>query len=71
MTRLPAVVALLAVLQAQGAGQPTFRAKIELVQVDVVVVDQAGNLVRGIKQTDFTLLDGAAKATRESGLVIK
>ena len=36
---------------------PTFRAQIELVQVDVVVVDQAGNPVRGIRQSDLTLFD--------------
>jgi hypothetical protein len=37
--RLPATLTVFAILQTQSAGQPTFRAKIELVQVDVVVVD--------------------------------
>lgn len=37
--------------------QPTFRSGVDLVQVDVVVVDKEGHPIRGLKQTDFTVLD--------------
>jgi VWFA-related protein len=37
--------------------QPTFRSGVELVQVDVIVVDKEGHHVRGLTQTDFTILD--------------
>lgn len=56
MTKPLAAVSLFAALVAQ-AQPPTFRAKVDLVQVDVVVVDKDGNPVRGIKQTEFALLD--------------
>lgn len=45
-------VALLAQSQA-----PTFRTRVDLVQIDVVVVDKAGNPIRGLTQTDFAILD--------------
>jgi VWFA-related protein len=41
---------------AQG-GQPTFRARADLVEVDVVVVDKDGEPVRGLKAADFVLRD--------------
>ncbi len=37
--------------------QPIFRLGIELVQLDVVVVDQEGHAVRGLRREDFTVLD--------------
>ena len=43
--------------QQQSPQQPVFRSGVELVQVDVVVVDKDGKHVRGLKATDFTVLD--------------
>lgn len=37
--------------------QTTFRAGVELVQVDVVVVDQKGTHIRGLKASDFAITD--------------
>lgn len=42
--------------RSQGQ-EPTFRGRVDLVQVDVVAVDQDGNPVLGLKAADFTLLD--------------
>ena len=42
---------------AAQAGQPTFRARADLVEVDVVVVDKDGAPVQGLKSTDFVLRD--------------
>jgi hypothetical protein len=53
---LAAFVLAVALLPQQPAA-PTFRARIDLVQVDVVVVDKDGNPVTGMKASDFTLLD--------------
>jgi len=36
---------------------PTFRAKVDLVQVDVIVQDKNGEQVRGLTQADFALFD--------------
>ena len=41
---------------AQGT-QPTFKTRVDLVQVDVVVVDKTGAPVRGLAQTDFVVRD--------------
>jgi VWFA-related protein len=41
---------------AQG-GQPTFRSRADLVQVDVVVVGRDGAPIRGLKAQDFVLRD--------------
>ena len=61
MTRGAALVSLLA---AVGAGAPasqtpqtTFRAKTDLVRLEVVVTDEQGRPVRDLTQADFTLLD--------------
>jgi VWFA-related protein len=40
-----------------AAQQPQFRAGVDLVQIDVVVLDQNGHPVRGLTAADFTLLD--------------
>jgi hypothetical protein len=58
------VLSLAALFVCQAPAQPpTFRARIDLVQVDVVVVDRDGNPVRGLTSADFTLLDrGKAQA---------
>src|ERR1700729_3585789 len=60
VTALMAVLGMLAP-NALPAQQPetgyTFRAKSELVLVDVSVRDAQGNLVRGLKPEDFTVLE--------------
>jgi hypothetical protein len=56
-----AALALLAGLIAQAeqtARQPpVFRARTELVQVDVVVVDADGHVVQGLTERDFQIFD--------------
>ncbi len=47
---------LLLVLAAQ-AQPPIFRARTELVRIDVVVVDADGHAVRGLTKEDFQILD--------------
>ncbi|HEX6464662.1 MAG TPA: hypothetical protein VFZ98_09425, partial [Vicinamibacterales bacterium] len=46
-----------------AAQQPTFRSGVDLVQADVVVVDGDGYPVRGLKQSDFTILDRKKQQT--------
>jgi VWFA-related protein len=46
-----------ALLLAQQQAPPTFKSRVDLVQVDVVVVDKDGNQVRGLKAADFALAD--------------
>ena len=55
--KLLLLVALGAPLLAQSQQQPTFKATADLVQIDAVVVDKQGRHVRGLKASDFTLLD--------------
>src|SRR5688572_7455878 len=53
-------VVLAVTVTAVVAGQaqpPIFRARTELVQLDVVVVDADGHAVHGLKQADFQVLD--------------
>ena len=45
--------------------QPVFRARAELVQVDVAVVDRDGRPVHGLTKDDFTLLDRRRPQTIE------
>src|SRR6266446_5648449 len=41
---------------------PTFRVRVDYVEVDVVVTDRQGNLVRDLKKEDFQVLeDGKAQ----------
>lgn len=47
----------LAGLSLDVQSPPQFRTRTELVQVDVVVLDAQGRPVRGLKASDFTLLD--------------
>jgi VWFA-related protein len=50
---------------AEATTTPTFHAKAQLVQVDVVVTDQEGRPVPGLQQADFTVLeDGKAQEIR-------
>jgi VWFA-related protein len=62
-TLATAVLCLAATLQGQRPSQPapipqaTFRAGVELVQIDVVVVDERGEHVRGLTSGDFTIAD--------------
>lgn len=50
-----ALVAPLAAQQPADPPQPTFRAGVELVQIDAVVVDREGNPVSGLTADDFEL----------------
>jgi VWFA-related protein len=53
-----AAFALLAGLIAQTPGQPpVFRARTELVRIDVVVVDTEGHVVQGLTEQDFQIFD--------------
>ncbi|HZP48294.1 MAG TPA: VWA domain-containing protein [Vicinamibacterales bacterium] len=46
----------------QQPQQPTFRVQVDYVEVDVVVTDQRGNLVRDLKKEDFQVFeDGKAQ----------
>src|SRR4051794_22714412 len=57
MWKVAGGVMLLTTLAAAGSQQPTFKARADLVQVDVVVVDAKGNPIRGLKTSDFALRD--------------
>lgn len=57
MFRALAAFVLAVTFLPQQPALPTFRARIDLVQVDVVVVDGNGDPVRGLKASDFTMLD--------------
>jgi hypothetical protein len=48
---------LLALVLSLAAPQQVFRSGTELVEVDVVVLDAAGRLVRGLTAADFELYD--------------
>jgi VWFA-related protein len=54
---VPCALGLILFSTALPAQQPTFRSGVELVQVDVVVVDRDGKHVRGLKATDFAVMD--------------
>src|ERR1043166_3509828 len=53
-------------IAAQDAAQPqqpTFKLRVDYVEVDVVVTDQQGNLVKDLKKEDFQVLeDGKAQS---------
>src|SRR5438445_12271507 len=46
--------------QQQG---PTFRVRVDYVEVDVVVTDKQGNLVRDLKKEDFQVLEDGKPQT--------
>ena len=51
-----------AVLLAQGQSErPQFRAGVELLQLDVVVLDNKRQAVRGLTAADFTVLDNGVE----------
>ena len=53
--------------QTQG---PTFRVRVDYVEVDIVVTDRQGNLVRDLKKEDFQVLeDGKAQTISAFSLV--
>src|SRR5438477_9032366 len=53
--------------QTQG---PTFRVRVDYVEVDIVVTDRQGNLVRDLKKEDFQVLeDGKAQTITAFSLV--
>jgi VWFA-related protein len=58
--------ALLLVVLAQAASQPTFKSGVNLVEVDVVVTDKAGQPVRGLKQEDFEVAEDGRAVTVET-----
>src|SRR5262245_53797596 len=56
--------------QPQQPQQPTFKLRVDYVEVDVVVTDRQGNLVRDLKKEDFQVLeDGKAQAITNFTLV--
>ena len=57
MTARGLVLFALAVTLGQSGQTPTFRSRIELVQVDVIVVDKDGAPVGGLQPRDFVLRD--------------
>src|SRR5437763_4230218 len=58
---VPGARTLRAGVPEQGAApqpqQPTFRVQVDYVEVDVVVTDRQGNLVRDLKKEDFQVLE--------------
>src|SRR5262245_13041468 len=56
--------------QPQQPQQPTFKLRVDYVEVDVVVTDRQGNLVRDLKKEDFQVLeDGKPQAINTFTLV--
>ena len=55
--RVLALAAVGVLAQTPQAQQPTFRARVDLIQVNVVAVNEAGEHVYGLTEADFTLLD--------------
>ena len=50
--------------------QPTFKLRVDYVEVDVVVTDRQGNLIRDLKKEDFQVLeDGKSQAITTFSLV--
>jgi len=60
---LAAVVVLPMAPRAQQAPQPTFRANLTVVSVDVVVRDKDGNIVRGLTEKDFEIREDGRSQT--------
>lgn len=57
---------LLAALLVQDAQRPVFRASVDLVAIDVVVLDRAGRAVENLGPNDFTVIAGGRPRTLTS-----
>jgi VWFA-related protein len=57
MRIVPLALCGLVLTQAQAPPQPTFKSTTELVEVDAVVLDKAGNFVPGLKAGDITIYE--------------
>jgi VWFA-related protein len=72
---LTSVAAVMAQAPAQPpptpAGQPTFKAGINFVRVDVIVTDNKGNPVADLKPTDFELFEDNKPQTVETFRLVK
>jgi VWFA-related protein len=58
-----AIAAVGASALAQAQQQPTFRAGVEIVEVQAVVTDAQGNPVAGLRQEDFEVVEGGKPQT--------
>lgn len=63
---LAAGTSILAAAQQQPQRPPVFRTNTELVEIDVVVVDKAGQRVHGLTKDDFVLKDRKKPQTIET-----
>ena len=61
---------LTSVLAQQPAQQPTFKSGVNLVEVDVVVTNQAGQPVRGLGQADFEVTEDGKPVTISTFLAV-
>jgi hypothetical protein len=57
LAALALVAGLIAQAEQTARQPPVFRARTELVQVDVVVVDADGHVVEGLTERDFQIFD--------------
>src|SRR5437773_2664454 len=57
MDRLAAFAIAACAVFAQASQPPIFRARTDLVRLDVVVVDAGGHAVHGLSRDDFEVLD--------------
>ena len=57
------VIALQLATASAGQNPPTFRARVESIEVDVRVTDDDGRVVRGLTREDFAILDGGVPQT--------
>src|SRR5687768_2391040 len=64
------VAMLTSVLAQLPAQQPTFKSGVNLVEVDVVVTNQAGQPVRGLGQADFEVTEDGKPVTISTFLAV-
>jgi VWFA-related protein len=57
--------------QTPDAGQPTFRAGINFVRVDVIITDKNGNAIDDLKESDFEVTEDGKAQTIESFKLVK
>lgn len=66
MTRITAHITgallLFVAVALHAQERPQFRARVDLVEVDVVVIDGSGRIVRGLTKEDFELREGGKAA---------